>query len=92
MKTRYHSKISKARMYDVCHRFTNENLTIRSAAAIANVSKSSLHKYIHEELPQDDVDAYKDCLSQIEVNLSERANRGGLATKQRWERMKAKND
>lgn len=43
MKTRYHSKISKANMYDVCHRFTSENLTIRSAASIANVSKSSLH-------------------------------------------------
>lgn len=83
-----YNKRRKAAMYDVCHRFMSEDLTIRKAAKLANVSKSSLHNYIQTELMYNDKHAYLECRAKLEDNLANRHIRGGLATKRKYERMK----
>lgn len=87
---KYRSRRSRAQMYEACKRLGLEHLTIRSAAQIAQVSKSLLHRYVHTELERTDKDVYDKCMSQIEVNFVEKHIRGGEATRKSWRTRKCK--
>lgn len=86
---KYRSRRSRAQMYEACKRLGLQHLTIRSAAQIAQVSKSLLHKYIHTELERTDKDVYDMCMSQIEVNFAEKHIRGGESTRTHWKNKKS---
>lgn len=81
-------KKSRAIMLEVCRRFKDDHLTIRSAAKKAGVSKSTFHNFIHKELEHTDEQVYDECISCLQVNLADRHIRGGQATKLRWEKIR----
>ena len=59
--------------------------TVRACSAHFNVSKSTVHKDVSERLKFIDVDLYERTRKVLELNLSERHIRGGIATKEKYE-------
>ena len=61
--------------------------TIRNAAKKFQMSKSSIHKDITERLPKINHALYTEVRGVLDVNLAERAARGGRATKLKYRRI-----
>ena len=59
--------------------------TVRSAAAVFGISKSTVHKDVTVRLPALHAELYERVRDIIEKNKQERHIRGGLATKRRYE-------
>lgn len=59
--------------------------TVRDAAEIFNISKTTLHKDITKRLEKIDFVLYKEVQEILKYNLSERHLRGGRATKMKYE-------
>ena len=58
--------------------------TVRAAAKVFGVSKSTVHKDVIERLSRDDPVLYKQVKAVLEKNKSERHIRGGMATKRKY--------
>lgn len=58
--------------------------TVRAAAKVFGVSKSTVHKDITEKLRDYDFTLYERVLRVLEINKSERHIRGGLATRKKY--------
>ena len=58
--------------------------TVRECSAHFAVSKSTVHKDVTERLPYIDADLYEKVRKVLELNLSERHIRGGIATKVKY--------
>lgn len=65
--------------------------TVRAAAKIFGISKSTVHKDITEKLPHINYALYKEVKKVLETNKKERHIRGGMATKHKYELMQKKN-
>lgn len=61
--------------------------TVRRAALYFNVSKSTVHKDVTERLYHVDKVLYSEVKKVLNLNLSERHIRGGMATKKKYSRM-----
>ena len=61
--------------------------TIRNAAKKFQMSKSSIHKDITERLPKINHALYTEVRGVLDVNLAERATRGGRATRLKYRRI-----
>lgn len=61
--------------------------TVRDAAKKFQMSKSSIHKDMTERLPQINHALYVGVRGVLNVNLSERATRGGRATRLKYRRI-----
>ena len=59
--------------------------TVRACSAHFAISKSTVHKDVSERLKFIDVDLYERTRKVLELNLSERHIRGGIATKEKYE-------
>lgn len=59
--------------------------TVRLAAKVHNISKSTVHKDVTERLEELDPPLAAEVKKILEVNLNERHIRGGIATKQKYE-------
>ncbi len=59
--------------------------TVRAAATVFNVSKSTVHKDVSERLKYSDPALYKLVRTVLDKNKEERHIRGGLATKRKYE-------
>ncbi|HEY8390245.1 MAG TPA: sporulation transcriptional regulator SpoIIID [Clostridia bacterium] len=68
--------------------FVKTKKTVREAAKVFNISKSTVHKDITERLQDIDTDLFEEVRKILDFNLSERHLRGGLATKSKF--LKAK--
>ncbi len=62
----------------------DNNATVRSAAKVFNVSKSTVHKDVHERLKKINPALYREVQKVLEVNKAERHIRGGLATREKY--------
>jgi len=62
----------------------DNNATVRSAANVFNVSKSTVHKDVHERLKKINPALYREVQKVLEVNKAERHIRGGLATREKY--------
>jgi sporulation transcriptional regulator SpoIIID len=62
--------------------------TVRAAAKIFGISKSTVHKDVSERLRKEDPELYAKVKDILEINKQERHIRGGLATKLKYERIK----
>ena len=62
--------------------------TVRSAAKHFCISKSTVHKDVTERLEAIDKQLYKKVRQVLDLNLSERHIRGGLATKNKYKNFK----
>ncbi len=64
--------------------------TVRQAAKIYGVSKSTIHKDVTDRLLKIDPELAKKVKKVLEYNKAERHIRGGQATKRKYEKMKNK--
>lgn len=58
--------------------------TVRAAAKVFGVSKSTVHKDVTERLSHDDPVLYREVKAILEKNKSERHIRGGMATRKKY--------
>ncbi len=66
------------------------NSTVRKAASVFGVSKSTVHKDITSRLKSLDKPLYRQIEKLMEINKKERHIRGGLATRLKYIREKEK--
>lgn len=62
--------------------------TVRQAAAVFKVSKSTVHKDVSQRLQNIDYELYLKVKEILEENLRERHIRGGIATRHKYELLK----
>ena len=60
------------------------NSTVRAAALHFSISKSTVHKDVTERLKEIDKQLFNEVRRVLNINLSERHIRGGLATKNKY--------
>ena len=60
--------------------------TVRAAAKVFGISKSTVHKDISERLPQFNRPLYLQVKEVLEVNKAQRHIRGGIATRRKYRR------
>ena len=58
--------------------------TVRACSAHFSISKSTVHKDVSERLRYIDGDLYELVRKVLQLNLSERHIRGGIATKEKY--------
>ena len=58
--------------------------TVRNAAQIFNISKSTVHKDLSQRLPQYNRSLYLQVRKVLDINKAQRHIRGGMATKQKY--------
>ena len=58
--------------------------TVRAAAKVFGISKSTAHKDLTVRLKENNLTLYKEVAAVLEKNKSERHIRGGLATKEKY--------
>ncbi len=58
--------------------------TVRAAAKVFKISKSTVHKDVTERLFHDNPQLYRQVKAVLEKNKQERHIRGGLATRQKY--------
>ena len=66
--------------------FIDHQSTVREAAKIFSISKSTVHKDVTERLEEINPDLAKEVKTVLEKNKSERHIRGGMATKLKYEK------
>ena len=81
MKTSFKNKVVA-----IADWLTENKGTVRQAADLFAVSKSSVHKYMTVYLAQIDTQRAKKVAQLFAANLAERHLRGGEATKQKYRR------
>ncbi len=64
--------------------------TVRQAAAVYKISKSTVHKDVSQRLQNLDYELFLKVKAVLETNLKERHIRGGIATRKKYEQLKAK--
>ena len=60
--------------------------TVRAAAKVFKVSKSTVHKDVSERLKVEEPELYLQVKAVLEKNKSERHIRGGMATKAKYKK------
>lgn len=58
--------------------------TVRAAAKVFKISKSTVHKDVTERLSKDDPQLYSKVKKVLEKNKQERHIRGGMATRRKY--------
>ena len=58
--------------------------TVRACSAHFSISKSTVHKDVTERLQYIDMDLFNKTRKVLDVNLSQRHIRGGIATKEKY--------
>ncbi len=66
------------------------NATVRQAAKAFDISKSTVHKDVSERIKLLSPSLYEQCRHVLEVNKSQRHIRGGLATREKYAKMRTK--
>ncbi len=66
------------------------NATVRCAAKAFGISKSTVHKDVTQRLKQISSSLYEDCRAVLQTNKSQRHIRGGLATREKYALIKAR--
>lgn len=64
--------------------------TVRTAARHFGISKSTVHKDLSQRLPQYNKHLYRQVRHVLDENKAQRHIRGGLATKQKYQKNKEK--
>ncbi len=82
----------KQRVLTIGTYIAETNATVREAAALFGVSKSSVHKDITERLEGINPGLYEKVRKVLDVNKAERHLRGGMATKEKYLKKKSPND
>lgn len=79
-----HKEYMERRAIDIAHYIINNNATVRQAAYNFMIGKSTVHKDMTERLVDIDSELASKVREVLNINLNDRHNRGGLATKMRY--------
>lgn len=82
----------RKRVLDVSQFIIESNSTIRHAAKVFGVSKSTVHKDVTERLPRVDEELAESVKKVLEQNKAERHLRGGEATRRKYRRQRSLDD
>ncbi|NLN27057.1 MAG: sporulation transcriptional regulator SpoIIID [Firmicutes bacterium] len=74
----------RKRVVDVSHYIVETKATVRQAALVFGVSKSTVHKDVTERLPRINKDLARRVKRVLERNKAERHIRGGEATRRKY--------
>ena len=74
------------RACDLAAYIIDHRATVRAAAAVFGVSKSTVHKDLTERLPRVNPGLYREVRQLLDLNKAERHLRGGLATRMKYQR------
>lgn len=83
MNNKIYKRIKKESNY-----ILNDNMTIRQIAKIINVSKSTVHKDLHERLYDIDKNLYQKIDNVLQNHIKVRHINGGKATKLKYEKIR----
>ena len=72
------------RIVEEANYIADTGATVRAAAKVFNISKSTVHKDVTDRLYHIDKGLYKKVKKVLNINLSERHIRGGEATKRKY--------
>ncbi len=72
------------RVLEIAAYIIEHQCTVRQAAVVFNVSKSTVHKDVAERLPQINVILARQVRLVLDINKSERHLRGGEATRKKY--------
>lgn len=82
---KFTKQYSDSLAYDMGVHIANTGCTVRQCAAVFDVSKSTVFKYVKEKLPDIDSSVSEEVERVLQMNKDARAVRGGLATKAKWD-------
>ena len=74
----------RKRVLDICSHILDSRQTVRQAAAVFGVSKSTVHKDMIERLPTINKRLAQKVRHVLEMNKAERHIRGGEATRKKY--------
>ncbi|MEW6624937.1 MAG: sporulation transcriptional regulator SpoIIID [Bacillota bacterium] len=74
----------RQRVLDITTYIIEEGATVRKAAAVFGVSKSTVHKDVTERLPRISEEMASQVRTVLENNKAERHIRGGEATRKKY--------
>lgn len=74
----------RKRVVDVSLYMVKTNATVRQAASVFGVSKSTIHKDVTERLPRVNKELAAQVKKVLEINKAERHIRGGEATRRKY--------
>ena len=72
------------RVMNVSNYIINSNKTVREISKVFHVSKSTIHKDLHERLKYIDLDRFKEVDRILKYHISIRHINGGNATKRKY--------
>ena len=75
------------RVLDEANYMLNTNETIREIATVFNVSKSTVHKDLHERLKDINFELFEQINSILKYHIDIRHIRGGQSTKKKYEKV-----
>jgi len=78
----------KERVIEIAAYITREGATVRAAASVFDVSKSTVHSDMTVRLPLLDRERFKKVKIILDKNREERHVRGGESTKQKYRKMR----
>ncbi len=78
------------RAVELAKYIVSNSATVRQTAKTFNVSKSTVHKDVHERLKKINPALYRRAQAILEFNKSERHIRGGMATRQKYKLIRQK--
>ena len=74
----------RERVLEIAAHIIDTKATVRQAAKIFGVSKSTVHKDMTERLPEINAEMAREVKKVLEFNKAERHIRGGRATKKKY--------
>ena len=77
------------RIYEEANWLLETGGTVRGAAKVFHLSKSTVHKDLTDRLVELDERLARDVHKVLEINLSERHLRGGEATRKKYEQIRS---
>lgn len=75
------------RVLDICAHILETHATVRQAAQVFKVSKSTVHKDMTERLPSLNKNLAQEIKRILEYNKAERHLRGGEATRRKYKEL-----
>ena len=82
----------KVRIIECATYIAESGATVRQAAKVFHLGKSTVHKDMTERLPKVNEQLYRRVRKVLKRNLAERHLRGGLATRRKYAARKRKNE
>jgi len=78
----------RERVLEIAEYIREHGATVRSAAKVFDVSKSTVHSDMVKRLPKTDAALYVEVKAILDKNREERHLRGGEMTKQKYSKMR----